>query len=100
MHGLQCYLDSFNVNFFNLPATSKIHSKIKLRQHGAKKTCNHFNRTKYEIVTIRDITDKISQEILRKYLNSFSDSGFSGVSSGQRTAIHTADTALTTNRAN
>ena len=100
MHCLQCYSDLFNVNFFTFPAVSKRLSKIKLRQQGAKKICNHFNRTKYEIATTRNITDKISQEILRKYLNSFSDNGFSGVSSGQRTAIHTADTELTMSRAN
>ena len=94
MHCLQCYSDLFNINFFIFPAVSKRLSKIRLKQQGAKKICNHFNRTKYEIITTIDIADKIKQEILRKYLNSFSDSGFSGVSSGQRTAIHKADTAL------
>ena len=35
------------------------------------------------------IASNIMREILRKYLNSFSSSGFSGVSSGQKTKIST-----------
>lgn len=34
---------------------------------------------------------KISQDILRKYLTSFFDSGFSGVSSGQKMNMITAE---------
>lgn len=36
------------------------------------------------------ITKSITHDILRKHLNSFSDSGFSGVSNGQNTAIEIA----------
>ena len=38
------------------------------------------------------ITNRMVHDILRKYLNSFSDSGFSGVSNGQNTAIDLATT--------
>lgn len=45
------------------------------------------------------IASKINQETLRKYLNSLSVNGFSGVSRGQKTNIQTADNALIINNA-
>lgn len=45
----------------------------------------------YETMIATTIANKISQDILRKYLHSFSDNGFLGVSSGQRKKIQTAD---------
>lgn len=42
-------------------------------------------------MTITTNTNKIIQEILRKYLNSFTDNGFSGVSSGQSATMTTIE---------
>lgn len=74
--------------FFILPEISKILSSIRLMQHGANK---RLNLKKYETIIAIEITSKIIQEILRKYLNSFSVRGFSGVSRGQRMKIITIE---------
>jgi hypothetical protein len=76
------------------PETSNMLSRIKLIQQG---TNTSLNLKQYEIITATVITIKISHEILRKYLNSFSVNGFSGVSSGQRKNIKTADTIVMRN---
>lgn len=44
----------------------------------------------YETTTAEKIIASIIHDILRKYLNSFFDSGFSGVSKGQKTVINKA----------
>ena len=69
-------------------------SSIRLTQHGVNRI---LNLKKYETIIIDEITSKIIQEILRKYLNSFSESGFSGVSSGQRKKIRTTDIKVMNN---
>ena len=45
----------------------------------------------YETVITVIITNKINHEILRKYLNSLSDNGFSGVSSGHKQKMPIAE---------
>lgn len=45
----------------------------------------------YETTTAEKIIASIIHDILRKYLNSFFDSGFSGVSKGQKTVINKAE---------
>lgn len=44
----------------------------------------------YETTTAEKIIPSIIHDILRKYLNSFFESGFSGVSKGQKTVINKA----------
>ena len=67
---------------------SKTLSNIKLIQHGANMMLNLKQKDK---TTAAVITKSIIKDILRKYLNSFSDNGFSGVSNGHNTAIETAE---------
>ena len=69
-------------------------SSIRLTQHGVNRI---LNLKKYETIIIDEITSKIIQEIFRKYLNSFSESGFSGVSSGQKQKIRTIETTVINN---
>lgn len=69
-------------------------SRIKLIQQGIRRISN---LKMYETIINTIITNKMIQEILRKYLNSLSDNGFSGVSSGQKTNMQTADNALIIN---
>lgn len=94
------YIHSFIVLFamavfFIFPATNKMLSKIRLRLSGANKI---FILNTYETTIAAEIISSISKEILRKYLNSLSVSGFSGVSSGQMANMQTADTALIISR--
>ena len=69
-------------------------SSIRLTQHGVNRI---LNLKKYETIIRDEITSKIIQEILRKYLNSFSESGFSGVSRGQRKKIRTIEAMVINN---
>lgn len=82
--------------FFNFPADINTASRIRLIQQGTSKI---LKPKKYETAITLIITSNIARETLRKYLNSFFDKGFSGVSRGQKTNMQTADTALTTSRA-
>ena len=77
--------------FCAFPEISNILSRIKLIQQG--KSMNSSLK-QYETIIATAITNKTIQDILRKYLNSLSDNGFSGVSSGQRKNIHKDDIAL------
>lgn len=77
-----------NENFcFIFPAVINILSKMRLTQHGAKRI---LTLKQYETTTAEKIIASIIHDILRKYLNSFFDSGFSGVSKGQKTVINKA----------
>lgn len=69
-------------------------SSIKPTQHGVNSI---LNLKKYETIIIDEITSKIIQDIFRKYLNSFSESGFSGVSRGQKQKIRTIDIKVMNN---
>lgn len=64
-------------------------SRTKLTEQGENKI---LNLKMYETIVIDKMSNKIIQEILRKYINSFASRGFSGVSSGQKQKIQKADT--------
>ena len=64
-------------------------------QHGAIKKLNF---KKQEIITTEMIIIRINLDFLRKNLNSFSESGFSGVSNGQMQKMIIAETNVTTNK--
>ena len=70
-------------------------SRIKLKQQG---TVTIRNLKKYETIIAATITNKIRHETLRKYLNSFSESGFSGVSSGLKTNMQTEESMVINKR--
>lgn len=73
------------------PAISKTLSKIKLIHNG---TSNNETLKQHASIISKTMNKRISREILRKCIDSFSDNGFSGVSSGQKTNMLIADTAL------
>ena len=77
------------MRFFQIfPAVNNILSRIKLIQQG--KSTNSILK-QYVTIIATTIINKTIQDILRKYLNSLSDNGFSGVSSGQRMKIITTE---------
>ncbi len=63
-------------------------SSINPIQHGANK---RLKSRKYETAITAEITRRIIKDILRKCSNSFLESGFSGVSRGQRQKIKAID---------
>ena len=78
-------------DFYNLDVIISVGYRVKSKRGVEFRRWANSILKQYVTIIATTIINKTIQDILRKYLNSLSDNGFSGVSSGQRMKIITTE---------